>query len=130
MAPGSPARHDHNLFKAHKAKGIADISGTPVRKLIEGLRRVKIKYTGNDQDAAKILNEAICAIEQTHQHERPFALQLALLLDASIEALEKAAETERRREAGKSMRCIADQERLKAVRESVAKAEKLFGSIS
>lgn len=109
---------------------MTDMSGTPTRKLIEDLRRVKIKYTGNDQAAAKILNEAIDAIEQVHQQERPFALQLALLLDASIEALEKAAETERRREAGKYLRCVTDQERLKAVKEAVAKAEKLFGSIS
>jgi hypothetical protein len=100
------------------------------RKLIEDLTRVKIRLIGNDQAAAETLNDAIDAIERAHQQERPFALQLALLLDASIEALEIAAETERRREAGKSMRCITDQERLKAVKEAVAKAEQLFGSIS
>jgi hypothetical protein len=100
------------------------------RKLIEDLVRIKIKYTGNDQAAAKILNEAIDAIEHTHQQERPFARHLAMLLDASIPALETAARAERRREDGKSLRCITEQGRLKAVEEAVAKAEKLFGSIS
>ena len=103
---------------------------TPLRKLIEDLTRVKIRLTGNDQAAAETLNDAIDAIERAHQQERPFALQLALLLDASIPALEKAAAAERRREDGKSLRCITDQERLKAVEEAVAKAEQLFGSIS
>lgn len=98
-------------------------------ELIEKLRRLKIRTTGNDQEAAKILNEAINVIERVHQSERPFARHLAMLLDASIPALEQAAKTERRREDGKSLRCITNQERLKAVEEAVSKADKLFGSI-
>jgi type II secretory pathway component PulF len=101
-----------------------------MRDLIERLRRLKIRTTGNDQEAAKIFNEAIDVIESFHQKERPFARQLAMLLDASIPALEKAARAERRREDGKSLRCITDQERLKAVEEAVAKADELFGSIA
>lgn len=98
-------------------------------ELIERLRRLKIRTTGNDQEAAKILNEAIDVIERVHQRERPHARRLAMLLDASIPALEKAAKAERRREDGKSLRCITDQERLKAVEEAVLKADELFGSI-
>lgn len=103
------------------------MSETPLRKLIEDLRRMRQRVMGADVET---VNDAIDAIERAHQQERPFALQLALLLDASIPALEKAAAAERRREDGKSLRCITDQERLKAVEEAVAKADKLFGSIS
>lgn len=101
-----------------------------MRDIIEKLTRLKIRTTGNDQQAAKTFNEAIDAIETVHQQERPFARHLAMLLEASIPALEKAADAERRREAGKSLRCVTDQERVKAVKEAVAKSDKLFGSIS
>lgn len=101
-----------------------------MRQLIEKLWRLKIRTTGKDQEAAKIFNEAIDVIESVHQVERPFARHLAMLLDASIPALEKAALAERRREDGKSLRCITDQERLKAAEEAVSKANKLFGIVN
>jgi hypothetical protein len=109
---------------------MTDMSDTSLRKLLEELIRVKIRLTGNDAAAAKTLNAVIDAIEHTQQQERPFARRLAMLLDASIPALEKAAEAEHRREKGKYLRCITDHERLKAVKEAVAKADELFGSIS
>ena len=50
-------------------------------------------------------------------------IRAMLLLDASIEALEAAGQRERKREAGKSLRCITEQQRAETVREFVRKMD-------
>ena len=53
--------------------------------------------------------------------------RLVLLLDAAIPALEKAANAERRREAGKHMRQITEQNRAEYARELVDEVSKAYG---
>ena len=53
--------------------------------------------------------------------------RMVFLLDASIEALDAAAALEKRREAGKTMRQITQQERAKTVRGFVPEMAKKYG---
>ena len=52
--------------------------------------------------------------------------RMALLMDASLDALDAAAALEKRRESGKSMRQVTEQERAKTVRTVLAWAVKLM----
>lgn len=49
--------------------------------------------------------------------------RMAMLLDAALPALKAAADRERRREAGKRLRQITEQQRVEAVDEVIAEAE-------
>lgn len=49
--------------------------------------------------------------------------RLAMLLDAALEDLDRAAERERRAETGKPMRQITKQQRAEAARKAVAEAD-------
>lgn len=55
-------------------------------------------------------------------HAKELIRRLAMMLDGLDEILEKAAETEKRREAGKGLRNITMQRRAKAARELVDEA--------
>jgi hypothetical protein len=49
--------------------------------------------------------------------------RLAMVLDGSLDLLDRAAEAERRREAGKRMRQITMQQRAEVARELLAEAD-------
>lgn len=53
---------------------------------------------------------------------RHLVLRLALLLEAALPALDKAASNEKRREAGKRMRSITEQQRAETARALVEEA--------
>ena len=53
--------------------------------------------------------------------------RMIFLLDASIDALDAAAAREKRRESGKFMRQITEQERAKTVRSFVPEMAKKYG---
>ena len=95
-----------------------------VQRLIERLTRVKNGMElGKDGETVE---EAIEAIEFAYRVMMPFGKRLAMLLDASLPALEKEAVAERNREAGKAMRCITAQGRVEGVKEALVKAEAVF----
>ena len=49
--------------------------------------------------------------------------RMAMVLDGSLDALDSAAASEKRREAGKALRQITAQQRAKVARELIAEAE-------
>ncbi|AXC50035.1 hypothetical protein DRW48_10335 [Paracoccus suum] len=49
--------------------------------------------------------------------------RMAMMLDCCTDHLDKAAAAEKRREAGKAMRQITEQQRAEAARELIAEAE-------
>ena len=61
--------------------------------------------------------------QQAMVEARELIRRMAMLLDASLPALEAAAAREKRREAGKRLRQITEQQRLNAAIEMVAEAE-------
>jgi len=52
-----------------------------------------------------------------------------MLLDCALDALEVAAEREKRREAGKSLRSITEQERAKTTREFLAEMDGKYSDL-
>lgn len=52
-----------------------------------------------------------------------------MLLDAALDALDAAAEREKRREAGKSLRSITEQERAKTAREFLAEVDDKYADL-
>lgn len=59
--------------------------------------------------------------------DRTDMFRTLLLLDAALPALDAAAEREKRREAGKRMRQITEQQRAKMAREHVAYMAATYG---
>ena len=59
--------------------------------------------------------------------ETTMVRKLAYMLDASIDALDKAAAIEKRREEGKTMRQITERERAKNARKLVDEAMAMIG---
>lgn len=59
--------------------------------------------------------------------EQEHLFRAVLLLDAALEALDAAAEREKRREAGKSLRNITEQQRAETVREFLTEMEAEYG---
>lgn len=54
-------------------------------------------------------------------------VRTVLLLDAAQEALDAAAAREKKREAGKTMRCITEQDRAKIARDHVEYMDEKYG---
>lgn len=101
---------------------------TELRRLID-----RLIVIANDlpMDSHKdAIRRAIEEIEHYHQVAKPLGQRLAMLLDASLPALDKEAALERKREEGKTMRCVTAQGRAKGVREAIAKAAGIFGSMA
>ena len=59
--------------------------------------------------------------------ENELIRRMAMVLDGALELLDAAAAAERRREAGKPMRCITMQQRAEVARELIAEAEAHLG---
>lgn len=55
--------------------------------------------------------------------------RLAMLLDCCQDHLDRAAEAEKRREAGKALRSITAQQRAEAAREIIREADALVGGV-
>ena len=98
---------------------------THINTTIDRLIRIKDGLTHRaDRDA---INEACAALSQAHNVARPLGLELANILDAAQPYLDKAAEREATKEAGKPMRQITCQSRAKAAKAAVGKAVDVFG---
>lgn len=98
---------------------------THINTTIDRLIRIKDGLTNSaDRDA---INDACEALSSAHNVARPLGLKLAVLLDAALPHLDKAAEREAAQEAGKTLRQITCQSRAKAAHDAVAKAGDVFG---
>jgi hypothetical protein len=98
---------------------------THINTTIDRLIRIKDSMTNRaDRDA---INDACEALSRAHNVARPLGLKLAVLLDAALPYLDKAAEREAAQEAGKVMRQITCQSRAKAAKDALAKSADVFG---
>ena len=95
-----------------------------INKIIDRLIRIKDGMRPRaDMDAIDAINEACSALSNMN----PLGLTLATMLDAAQPYLDKAAEREAVKEAGKPMRQITCLSRAKAAKAAVAKAVDVFG---
>ena len=93
-------------------------------ELIERLGDIKREIPSYlDRDT---INEA-CALLADHAKMRPLFRKLIGMLDAALPLLDKAAEKERKAQAGQILRAITHQVRARAAREAVADAMGLIG---